>query len=310
METLLPHLQLKQLRQLIAISDKGSIRQAADKLSIAQPALSRSIRNLEDTLQVKLMNRGPRGVQMTEYGEALVSYARIIEANIRFAAEEIEDIRGSGDGQVRIGIGPFEGNSIAHIAIDRLLERRPNAQINVTVGSFEPLLANLLSGELDIMLGPHTENDVLPGIKFEILSHSRPVIAVGKDHPLAQANEVTVEMLADYEWVLPRRGNRARTRLENIFIRHGLFPPKCPIENSPNALSVALLKQRKLVALLPRQLIEHEVEAGTIRILPVETDEFLLPVQLTTREFGRLSPACRDMIAEIRAVCANAGEIL
>ena len=63
------------------VAEKGSIRQAAEALSIAQPALSRSIRSIEENLQVKLMNRGPRGVELTEYGKTLISYGKIIEAN-------------------------------------------------------------------------------------------------------------------------------------------------------------------------------------------------------------------------------------
>jgi len=308
LEYAFPRLSLKHLRQLMAIADKGSLRQAAEALALAQPALSRSIKGLEDDLQVKLMNRGPRGVELTSFGETLVNHARLIEANLRFAEEEFEELRGAGAGHVKLGIGPFEGNSIVHIAVDRLLAKRPDAVVNVTVGSFEPLLKNLLAGELDMMLGPHSENDALPGIKFEILTHSRPVIAVRSGHAVLKENKVDFERLAELEWVLPRRGNRARTRLENVFIRQGLVPPKCPVENSPSALTVALIEQRDLIALLPRQLIRHEVEKGSIKILPIDTDEFILPVQLTTREFGRLSPACKAMIAEIRQVCLELGD--
>ena len=75
------HLQLKQFRQLIAISEKGSISRAAEELSISQPALSRSIRGIEKDLSVKLINRGPQGAELTEFGETLVNYGKIIEYN-------------------------------------------------------------------------------------------------------------------------------------------------------------------------------------------------------------------------------------
>ena len=106
------HLQLKQFRQLITIAEKGSIRRAAEELSISQPALSRSIRGIEENLSVKLMNRGPQGVELTAYGQTLVNYGKIIEFNIRFAAEEFDELRGNKEGEVKLGIGPLEGITV------------------------------------------------------------------------------------------------------------------------------------------------------------------------------------------------------
>ncbi len=304
------HLQLKQLRQLIAVAENGSIRAAAKQLSIAQPALSRSIRAIEDDLQVKLMERGPRGIVLTKYGETLCNYARIIDANLRFAAEEFDDIRGARSGTVRMGIGPHEGFTIAHLAIDRMFERRPNLDVTLVDGDFEVLAARLLAGEIDFILGPAPLEGVTPGLTREILANIRPVVVVRSQHPLAGKQSIDIEQLVDVDWILPGEGTNARTRLNNTFWRHGLVPPDGPISAYPSMTAVALVKQRDLVAILPRQLIDEDRKAGLIKVLPVASEDFLLPVRLTTREFGRLSPACRDMIAEIKKVCEDIGDQL
>jgi DNA-binding transcriptional LysR family regulator len=306
----MPHLQLKQLRQLIMVAEKGSIRQAADALSIAQPALSRSIRSIEESLQVKLMNRGPRGIELTEYGKTLVNYGKIIESNLRFASEEIEELRGSKEGHVNLGIGPFEGFTIAHIAIDRLLDKRPDAQVSVIEADFDLLSAKLLVGEIDIMLGPAQLTKTTPGLNTEILAESCPVLVVRAEHPLAKVNHVSLKVLSESDWILPPAEARARPRLNNVFIRHGLIPPKGPIEMAPSAAAIALLKRRDLIGMLSRQQLEHELSEGSMKILPVDNDDFILPMNLTTREFGKLAPACRDMIAEIKAVCLEVGDSL
>ncbi|MBT4940290.1 MAG: LysR family transcriptional regulator [Rhodospirillaceae bacterium] len=306
----MPHLQLKQLRQLIMVAEKGSIRQAAEALSIAQPALSRSIRSIEESLQVKLMNRGPRGIELTEYGKTLVSYGKIIEANLRFASEEIDELRGSKEGHVNLGIGPFEGFTIAHIAIDRLLERRPDAEISVIEGDFDVLSAKLLVGEIDIMLGPSQLNNSTPGLNTEILAESRPVLVVRAEHPFANLNQVSLKKLSEAGWILPPSDARARPRLNNVFIRHGLVPPKGPIEMAPGAAAIALLRRRDLIGMLSRQQIGHELQEGSMKVLPIDNDDFVLPMQLTTREFGKLAPACRDMISEIKAVCLEVADTL
>ena len=300
-----PHLQLRQLRQLIAVAQAGSIRRAAESLAIAQPALSRSIRSLEEQLQVKLMTRGPRGIELTDYGSKLVDYAKIVETHLHFAHEEIEDMRGGKEGRVRLGIGPFEGAMIVSEAVDRFLENRPGAEVAIIEGNFDNLMPLLQSGDIDLMLGPTSPRNVTPGLKSEILMELEPVPVVRAEHPLAKSNQVMFEQLADQQWILPFRGTTARDERDNLFRRHGLSPPKSPIEAAPSLTSKALVLRRDVIAILPRQLLEPELDTGKLIILPVDGGEFTVRVQLTTREFGKLPPACRDMIAYIRAVCAE-----
>lgn len=309
MNTPISHLQIKQLRQLIKIAEKGSIRQAAEALAITQPALSRSIRAIEQNLQVKLMDRGPRGIELTPHGETLVNYGKIIEANLRFAAEELEELKGNKEGCVNIGTGPFEGFTVLHLAIERFLETRPKTEISVVEGDFDDLSANLKNGEIDIMFGPTQFDGDTPGLKSEILTKIHPVLVVRAEHPFANLDQISFKDLSETDWILPPKSARARTRLHNIFIRHGFVPPKGLIEMKPGLAMLALLQRRNLVALLSRHLIAREVDEGSVKILPVDNTEFTLPMQLTTREFGQLSPACRDMISAIKAVCQEVGDI-
>lgn len=310
MEDALPHLQLRQLRQLVAVAEAGSIRGAAEVLAIAQPALSRSMRALEEQLEVKLMTRGPRGIELTEYGQTLVDYAKIIETNLRFASEEIEDLRGVNGGHVRIGVGPFEGASILHHAINNLLDKRPSADVGIYQGNFDSLMPQLVSGELDMIIGPGNLNGSVPSLNMEVLAQLHPALVARAEHPLTEKNFVTLEDLSAAKWVLPYRGTIARAEWENLFIRHGLVPPRAPIEGPPSTLTKLMVKQRDIVSLMPRQLLEPELTEGTIKILPVENIDFSVRVQLTTRDFGKLPPACRDMIFEIKKVCAEIGDTL
>jgi len=301
--TAVQHLQLKQFRQLLTIAKTGSIRQAAEILSISQPALSRSIRRIEDSLSVKLLNRGPRGVRLTEFGQTLVDYGKQIEFSVRFAGEEIEELRGKKEGDVRLGIGPYEGVSVVHIAIDHLLKRRPDAQVSVMENNFDVLATALLDGEIDIMLGPSLAGKKTAGLKTEILAETEVVFAVRTEHPLAQLDHVSLESICEADWVLPTLQTRAETFFDNFFINEGHAPPKGPIIMAPGPASIALLKRRDLVTMISRELIQEELTSKKIKILPVSNKALTLPLQLTTREFGKLGPACRDMVSEIRRVC-------
>ena len=305
MNTAVQHLQLKQFRQLVTIAATGSIRQAAEILSISQPALSRSIRTIEDSISVKLMNRGPRGVELTKFGQTLVDYGKQIEFSVRFAGEEIEELRGKKEGDIKLGIGPYEGVSVVHIAIDHLLKKRPDAQISVIENNFDVLTTALLDGEIDIMLGPSLVGKKTAGLKTEILAETEVVFAVRSEHPLAQLDNVSLENICEAEWVLPTPQTRVETFFDNFFINEGHAPPKGPIIMAPGPTAIALLKRRDLVTMISRELIQEELTSRKIKVLSVSNKSLTLPLQLTTREFGKLGPACRDMISVIRHVCCE-----
>ena len=306
----LSHLQLRQLRQLAAVVENGSIRAAAQRLAIGQPALSRSLRAIEDQLQVKLMERGPQGVVPTRYGEILCKYARLIDTTLRFAGEEIEEVRGSRGGSVRLGMGPYEGFTVAHRAIGNLFARRPDLEVALVEGDYDVLVARLLGGEIDLILGPTPIAEPAQGVSWEILAYTRPLLVVRSDHPLAAKTEIELETLADADWILPVEGTNGRARIEDVFRRHGLEPPSGPISASPSMTVLELVKQRDLVALLPGKLVKSDREVGAVRALRLVDGEFNFPVRLTTRKFDELSPACKGLIAEIRTVCEQIGDEL
>ena len=305
MNTAVQHLQLKQFRQLVTIAATGSIRQAAEILSISQPALSRSIRTIEDSMSVKLMNRGPRGVELTEFGQTLVDYGKQIEFSVRFAGEEIEELRGKKEGDIKLGIGPYEGVSVVHIAIDRLLKKRPDARISVMENDFGVLATALIDGEIDIMVGPSIAEKRTPGLKTEILAETEVVFVVRTEHPLAHLDQVSLEIICEAEWILPTAQTRAQTFFDNFFINEGHAPPKGPIIMTPGPAAIALLKRRDLVTMISRELIQEELTSRKFKVLSVSNKSLTLPLQLTTREFGKLGPACRDMISVIRHVCCE-----
>ena len=312
LESTFSKLTLKQLRQLIVISDCGSIRAASKLLFIAQPALSRSIRALEEQLGITLIERGTGGIQLTKFGDALLRHAKVIEASLRYATEEIDEMRGLGVGSIRIGIGPLEGYTIAYLAIDRLLGRHPEVEITIIEGPYDFLEAQLLSGKVDFILGPSTQDSLNHGLSWEILTHIRRVVAVRNRHPLARKKKPTLADLAGARWVTPRNGTLARARLDNVFLQHALTPPHSSIQaySTTSATIVALVLQRDLVALLPRALIKHELRHKELKDLTIDAALFSTAVVLTQREPNRYPPACRELITEIRKVCKEIGASL
>ncbi|MDX1375438.1 MAG: LysR family transcriptional regulator, partial [Burkholderiales bacterium] len=93
-------MRLTQIQQFLAVVDAGSIRGAARELGLSQPALTKSLRQLEDELGATLVTRSVRGAQATEFGRAFLARARAVSADLRRAREEIAQLRGAREGSL------------------------------------------------------------------------------------------------------------------------------------------------------------------------------------------------------------------
>lgn len=297
-------LQLKQLRQLMAVADTGSIRAAARQLLIAQPALSRSLRAMESDLGIPLFERSWRGIAPTHFGEVLVQYARLMDATLQSAAQELRGMQGVADRTVRFGIGPFEGYSIINRAVERLLPRYPDTRFVIHQGGFEELKPRLVGGEIDFIFGPGPLERSGSGMLDEVLAYMHPLVVVRASHPLARRRKVTLADLTRADWILPAGQHLARERFDDVFLRNGLLPPVPRFEApSPSPTSVALALACDLVALMPEELVALQLRNRQLRPLPVKERGFDVALHLTVRARSRFSPVCRDLIAELRAIC-------
>ena len=150
-------------------------------------------------------------------------------------------MQGASEQVVRFGIGPFEGYSIAHRAVDRILQRYPGTRIVIHQGGFEDLRPRLLNGDIDFIFGPGPREQSVSGIFDEVLAYIRPLVAVRAAHPLVQRRKITLEDLAKADWILPSGQHLARARFDDVFFRHGLLAPAARVEApSPSPTSVGV----------------------------------------------------------------------
>src|SRR6202011_1110680 len=146
-------MKLHQLVALVSASESGSLRQAAEKLRVSQPALSRSIRELENELGVKLLDRTPLGVEPTAYGKALILRSKIVDSELRQAKDDIAHLRAATHGDLRIGATPVAAFSLLPIVLARFKTSRPQVRVSITDGMGESLLSGLRRGDFDIVFG-------------------------------------------------------------------------------------------------------------------------------------------------------------
>ncbi len=297
-------LESRRLRHFLAVFELGSIGQAAEKLLLTQPALSKSIRQLEDELGVRLFDRTPMGVVPTVFGNALAMHAKAIEAQIRNAEAQIASLKGSAQGHVTIGIGPSLARNIMPAATTALARRQPDIALTVIEGLVDDLLPQLRRGELDLMVGawPRIAD---PMFTTEVVLTDRLEVVARAGHPLA-GRPVRRQELLDYPWALPPASQKWRQALDELFMERGLEPPRPRIVSSSAGYLQALIRQSDHLSFLPRQLLD--LEGGGFTTLDVDMARLEPEISMTFRERTLMKAHVSEVVQILRAIGPDFGE--
>lgn len=251
---------------LATVADAGSLTAAARRLGSTQPALSKRLKRLEDTLGVPLFERGVRGVQPTAFGAALLPRARAIREQARQAAEELAQLRGGREGRLSIALSHFATIALLPRVIPAFRARWPGVSLRIAPPAFD--LAGLREGEPDFAVMS------LPTGRLGADYRARPVYAttiaaiVRRGHPLARAR--TLAELADADWVLPSLESSIAGGLERAFRRARLPRPRCPVTCETLTGMETLVAGTDLVGAVPLEVHQQRAAASGLVRIPIE----------------------------------------
>lgn len=294
-------LKLRHLVLVVAIADEGSVLRAAEHLHLAQPAVTRSLREVEHVLGVELFSRGPRGMTPTLFGEAFIEHARAVLAELRRAGERISGLADGEVGTVTIGTLLAGSNVLLPRAIATLKRERPGITVIVQEATFDAQAPRLLDGEIDLILGRLNPIEDLHGLR-QITLYAEPVRLVARrDHP-ARRPGLALEDLMDYPWVLPLEQTALRQELEQIFRREGLSLPANLVECTSILTVRTLVRDADMIAALPElvALTDDDLEP-----LPVPLEPVRRQVGVTLPDRRPLTPSARLMLEHLRARAAE-----
>ncbi|MFY9924079.1 MAG: LysR family transcriptional regulator [Opitutaceae bacterium] len=192
-------MELSQLKYVLAVAETGNFTRAAARSNIAQPSLSQQIIKLERELGHKLFHRLGRKAVLTEAGIAFTNRARQILFEVEDATKELGD-SASFERKITVGAISTVAPYLLPTLIRRCRKQFPNVQVNVREDFKANLVRALLDGELDLVLA--APPIIEPNILVEVLWKEPLMLAVPKDHPLAQKPQVTAADLADQTFIL------------------------------------------------------------------------------------------------------------
>jgi LysR family transcriptional regulator, pca operon transcriptional activator len=291
---------LRQIRCFLEVARNGSIKRTAEALNVSQPSVTKTVKELEAALGAELFERIPTGVTLTPYGEALLRHAMPAVAELTAGFSEIEALKSSADGCIRIGGPHLAMSRLLPVAVARLKRQRPQLNVSVIPGTYEQLLPALRAGELDMIFGRRGDPTEMAGLLFEGFFQDRLVITALADHPSTLRNSVALEDLVDYPWVVPLPRTAMRDCLNRIFVKSRIpFPSNC-FETTFGASTWSYMREAGAVAALPSNNVYDEVADGSVKIVLTEKTWTIAEVGILRRSNALLSQAARLLIKELR----------
>lgn len=297
-------MELRQLGHFLAIVEHGSLGRAARALNISEPALSKSLRRLEESLQVRLLDRGRRGMAQTQFGESLLHHARLILGEIEITRQEIDELRGVSRGVVRVGARPSFNATVLPRAIARMQVRRSGVQAVVREGFMPNLVTEVIRGGLDFIVVTEAE-DLDANLVQEPLAESPIGLMARAAHPLAGEPDLPAADLADAAWILPLKTDPIRRQLDAALKSNGLAEVKVAAESNSVLFTMSYIRETGAIGFLPRSLIAWGRAGDGLTFLDVPDLAWQRRLDIVRRRRASLSPPAQLLIRELRAVCAE-----
>lgn len=292
-------MKLTQIRDIIATAETGSLRAAARQLGITQPAITRSIRELEQELGTPLFERHQFGMQPTATGRVMLERARAVQEELRRAREEIAQLQGEMTGDVRVAMSSIATFALMPQAVRAFRATHPRAVLKFVESFYQPIEAQLLSGQIDFFAGPFTGQGRTSRVVSETLFTNRRVVIARKGHPLARADSIA--QLTQAEWVKQALHDRqSEGDFERPFIQAGLPTPNVIMHTTSATATLLAVANGDLLTSVPRQMLDAPVSRELFDVLPVREDLFAAPICLVRRTDLSLTPLAEFMFDMFR----------
>ncbi|MDB5872824.1 MAG: hypothetical protein JWQ07_2266 [Ramlibacter sp.] len=300
------NVQLRHLRCLVAVAQERNLARAAERLALSQPAVSKTLVELETLAGRRLVERGRRGARLTAAGDDLLAHAlRVLEA-VGEAGHSVEggaDARGA---RLRLGALPSVAPAWLPQALAAFVQAQPQVQVSLTTGPNPQLLEELRGGALDLVLGRMSDPQHMTGLSFELLQAEPLALVTRPGHPLMSLPALSIHAVLDYPLVVYSEGTIPRHTTESFLSAWGL---KLPAARRLDTLDVAvarlLVRETDAVWFTPLGAAADDLSRGILSRLPLPTPGTEEPVGLLLRSEAEPPVHAREFMAQLRALAGR-----
>ncbi|CAN7672784.1 pca operon transcription factor PcaQ [Neorhizobium tomejilense] len=297
--------KFRHLHTFVEVARQKSVVKAAEILHVSQPAVTKTIRELEEALGVAMFERDGRGIRITRYGEVFLRHAGAALTALRQGVDSVSQELFDSAPPVRIGALPTVSTRVMPRAMALFLAEKTGSRIKIVTGDNAVLMEQLRVGELDLVVGRLALPEKMTGLSFEHLYSEQVVFTVRAGHPLLDAKRSIFEGLADYPVLMPTRGSIIRPSVEQFLIANGVASLPTQVETVSDAFGRAFVRSSDAIWIISTGVVAADIEDGVLATLPIDTSETRGPVGLTIRADANPSTPLSILMQTIRQAAAE-----
>ncbi|AJO80804.1 MULTISPECIES: pca operon transcription factor PcaQ [Pseudomonas] len=293
-------IKFRHLVCFLEMARQGSLARAADALAVSQPAMSKTLKELEELLDTRLFARSKSGLSLTEAGLAFLRYAG---PSVQALREGVNSLRGGeyAGGVVRLGVLSTAESLLLPEVVRRLHERHSALVVSVVTGPSAYLLSQLRVGDVDLVIGRMTDSPQIQGLSFEHLYSESMTLVARPEHPLLQG-PLERDALQRYPLVLPLAGTTIRKFADSLFVQCGINPSRQRLETLSVALSRRYALSSDALWIAPLDAVRLDLANGELREIDLGQHEPGGSVGISSNASLPLSLAAQWCVEVLREV--------
>lgn len=292
-------IRLRHLHTFVAVAQQGTLGRAAETLSLSQPALSKTLNELEELAGARLFERGRLGAQLTTLGEQFLTHAVKVLDALNHAGQSFNSPLPGRPMVIRLGALTTAAMGMLPQILDRFHQQQPNTTVQVATLHNNVLLAGLRAGEFDIGIGRMADSEMMAGLTYELLFLESLKLVVRPEHPLLSDN-VTLSRAMQWPVVISPEGTAPRRIAQQMLDDQGCSLPANCVETSSTSLARQLALRYDYVWFVPSGAIKEDLSHNALCALPINSSGPGEPVGIITRTGNTLSLSAEVLMATIR----------
>jgi DNA-binding transcriptional LysR family regulator len=301
-------LRLRDLHILLAVAKSGSMGKAAAELAISQPSVSKAIAEVEHAIGLRLLDRGPSGIQPTIYGHALLKCGVAVFDELQQGVKQLEFLIDPAAGELRIGCTETMAAGFATAVLHRLSRQYPRVVFQLVPGDRDTLLSReLRQRTIDLAVAPTMGLSPEGDTEIEILFDDQFVVMAGSRTKRIRRRKLVLADLLDELWVLPPPESLPGQYIAQAFRTSCLEPPRAHVVSFSIPLHHHLLATGRYITMLPRSMLRFGRHMS-LKLLPVESPAGVYPIGILTLRNRTLSPLAQLFITCAREVGKQLGK--
>lgn len=299
-------LKLRHLRCFLAIFRSGGISAAADVLSLSQPAVTKTLKELEDILGSRLIERGRGTAKLTIQGEVFMPRAAACLKELDRAVESVMAADSKMVWHIHLGTMPSTETSLVPAAVNVVQQDVPAAVVSISTGPLKYLASMLLDAQIDLVVGHMPALEQMVGLAFEHLYVEPFLFVVRSGHPLAEARPCDVGRLKQFDMILPENSPSDNAHVARLLTAIGLTDDIADrIVAMAPAFVRAFLLQSDAICVVPEGVFKRELDKGELVALAIDTSHSLSPVGVIFKEDAEIRPPIEVMKRALHAASKN-----